>query len=48
MCSSSSCFWVPPKMEGAILGALTDFTCSAEMNSACAKVLPGGKTLVRA
>ena len=39
--------WLP-KMDGAILGALTRSTCSAEMNSACAKVLPGGKTLVRA
>ena len=45
MCSSSSCFWVTPKMDGAILGALTDFKCSAEMNSASAEVLPLAKRL---
>ena len=36
-----------PKTDGAVLGARTGTKCSAEMNSASAKVLPG-KTLVRA
>ena len=36
-----------PKTDGAVLGTLTGLQCSAEMNSACAKVLLR-ETLIRA
>ena len=42
------CLSVLPKMDGAILGALTQLKCSAKVNFASAEILPDGKTFVRA